>query len=308
MKQKAELDNPLVLVCMSEIPNIRRIQGILEYVIKQNRALLIVAPVSQQVKSALLMNKVKGNIKVNIIDLPGFGPTKKDTCEDLAVLTGAKLLNEELGDDLDAITPEDLGEAEYAETDTSSTVLTIEDMHVKAEGRIEDVIKKISEEKNGYIKKKLEDRLAMLSGSVGIIKVGAGSKVEMKEKKDRVEDAIHATKAALKEGIVPGGGVALLNAFQNIKTKDIGERILLESIVSPFETILDNAGIELQDLPTNKGEGLNVITGDLVDMIKSGIIDPVLVTKSALKNAVSVVSTIISADCVISNVRINESS
>jgi len=307
-KQKAELDNPLVLVCMSEIPNIRRIQGILEYVIKQNRALLIVAPVSQQVKSALLMNKVKGNIKVNIIDLPGFGPTKKDTCEDLAVLTGAKLLNEELGDDLDAITPEDLGEAEYAETDTSSTVLTIEDMHVKAEGRIEDVIKKISEEKNGYIKKKLEDRLAMLSGSVGIIKVGAGSKVEMKEKKDRVEDAIHATKAALKEGIVPGGGVALLNAFQNIKTKDIGERILLESIVSPFETILDNAGIELQDLPTNKGEGLNVITGELVDMIKSGIIDPVLVTKSALKNAVSVVSTIISADCVISNVRINESS
>jgi len=307
-KQKAELDNPLVLICMSEIPNIRRIQGILEYVIKQNRALLIVAPVSQQVKSALLMNKVKGNIKVNIIDLPGFGPTKKDTCEDLAVLTGAKLLNEELGDDLDAITPEDLGEAEYAETDTSSTVLTIEDMHVKAEGRIEDVIKKISEEKNGYIKKKLEDRLAMLSGSVGIIKVGAGSKVEMKEKKDRVEDAIHATKAALKEGIVPGGGVALLNAFQNIKTKDIGERILLESIVSPFETILDNAGIELQDLPTNKGEGLNVITGELVDMIKSGIIDPVLVTKSALKNAVSVVSTIISADCVISNVRINESS
>ena len=307
-KQKAELDNPLVLICMSEIPNIRRIQGILEYVIKQNRALLIVAPVSQQVKSALLMNKVKGNIKVNIIDLPGFGPTKKDTCEDLAVLTGAKLLNEELGDDLDAITPEDLGEAEYAETDTSSTVLTIEDMHVKAEGRIEDVIKKISEEKNGYIKKKLEDRLAMLSGSVGIIRVGAGSKVEMKEKKDRVEDAIHATKAALKEGIVPGGGVALLNAFQNIKTKDIGERILLESIVSPFETILDNAGIELQDLPTNKGEGLNVITGELVDMIKSGIIDPVLVTKSALKNAVSVVSTIISADCVISNVRINESS
>ena len=307
-KQKCELDNPLVLICMSEIPNIRRIQSILEYVIKQNRALLIVAPVSQQVKSALLMNKVKGNIKVNIIDLPGFGPTKKDTCEDLAILTGAKLLNEELGDDLDAMQPEDLGEAEYAETDTNSTVLTIEDMHVKAEGRIEDVIKKISEEKNGYIKKKLEDRLAMLSGSVGIIRVGAGSKVEMKEKKDRVEDAIHATKAALKEGIVPGGGVALLNAFQKIKPANAGERLLLEAIVSPFETILDNAGIELQDLPIDEGQGLNVITGELVNMIDSGIIDPILVTKSALKNAVSVVSTIISADCVISNVRINESS
>ena len=307
-KQKCELDNPLVLICMSEIPNIRRIQSILEYVIKQNRALLIVAPVSQQVKSALLMNKVKGNIKVNIIDLPGFGPTKKHTCEDLAILTGAKLLNEELGDDLDAMQPEDLGEAEYAETDTNSTVLTIEDMHVKAEGRIEDVIKKISEEKNGYIKKKLEDRLAMLSGSVGIIRVGAGSKVEMKEKKDRVEDAIHATKAALKEGIVPGGGVALLNAFQKIKPANAGERLLLEAIVSPFETILDNAGIELKDLPTDEGQGLNVVTGELVNMIDSGIIDPILVTKSALKNAVSVVSTIISADCVISNVRINESS
>jgi len=307
-KQKAELENPLVLVCTSEIPNIRKIQGILEYVIKQNRALLIVAPVAQQVKSALLMNKVKGNIKVNIIDLPGFGPTKNDTCEDLAVLTGAKLFNEELGDDLDAMQPEDLGEAEYAETDSKNTVLTIDDMHVKAEGRIEEVVKKIAEEKNGFIKKKLEDRLAMLSGSVGIIRVGAGSKVEMKEKKDRVEDAIHATKAALKEGIVPGGGVALLNAFQKIKPANAGERLLLEAIVSPFETILDNAGIELKDLPTDEGQGLNVITGELVNMIDSGIIDPILVTKSALKNAVSVVSTIISADCVISNVRINESS
>ena len=213
-KQKAELENPLVLICISEIPNIRKIQSVLEYVIKQNRSLLIVAPVSQQVKSALLMNKVKGNIKVNIVDLPGFGPTKKDTCEDLAILTGAKLFNEELGDDLDAISPDDLGEAEYAETDNRNTVVTLEEMTDGIEERIDAVSKLVSEEKNGFIKKKLEDRLAMLSGSVGIIKVGAGSKVELKEKKDRVEDAIYATKAALKEGIVPGGGVALLNASQ----------------------------------------------------------------------------------------------
>ena len=306
-KQKAELENPLVLVCTSEIPNIRKIQGILEYVIKQNRALLIVAPVAQQVKSALLMNKVKGNIKVNIIDLPGFGPTKNDTCEDLAVLTGAKLFNEELGDDLDAMQPEDLGEAEYAETDSKNTVLTIDDMHVKAEGRIEEVVKKIAEEKNGFIKKKLEDRLAMLSGSVGIIKVGAGSKVELKEKKDRVEDAIYATKAALKEGIVPGGGIALLNASQKISTDTVGEELLLKAIKSPYETILENAGIKF-DVKLEEGCGLNVITGEPVSMVESGIIDPVLVTKSALKNAVSVVSTIISADCVISNVRVNESS
>ncbi len=306
-KQKAELENPLVLVCMSEIPNVRKIQNVLEYVIKQNRSLLIVAPVSQQVKSALLMNKVKGNIKVNIVDTPGFGPTRKDSAEDLAILTGATLFNEELGDDLDAITADDLGEADYAETDDKNTVLTIDDMHVKAEGRIEDVIKKISEEKNGFVKKKLEDRLAMLSGSVGIIRVGAGSKVELKEKKDRVEDAIHATKAALKEGIVPGGGIALLNASQKIKPSNEGEKVLLSAIKSPYKTILDNAGIKF-DTELEEACGLDVVTGEPVNMVDAGIIDPVLVTKSALKNAVSVVSTIISADCVISNIRVNESS
>ena len=306
-KQKAELDNPLVLICTSEIPNIRKIQNILEYAIKQNRALLIVAPVSQQVKSALLMNKVKGNIKVNIIDLPGFGPTKKDTCEDLAILTGATLFNEELGDDLDAMRPEDLGEADYAETDDNNTVITIEDMHELASDRIDEVHKRIAEEKSGFIKKKLEDRLAMLSGCVGIINVGAGSKVELKEKKDRVEDAIYATKAALKEGIVPGGGIALLNASQKISTDTVGEELLLKAITSPYDTILDNAGIDF-DAKLEEGCGLDVITGEPVNMIEAGIIDPILVTKSALKNAVSVVSTIISADCVISNVRINESS
>ena len=306
-KQKAELENPLVLICTSEIPNIRKIQGILEYVIKHNRALLVIAPVAQQVKSALLMNKVKGNIKINIIDLPGFGPTKKDTCEDLAILTGAKLFNEELGDDLDAISPEDLGEADYAETDDNNTVITIEDMHELIGDRIDDVHKRIAEEKSGFIKKKLEDRLAMLSGCVGIINVGAGSKVELKEKKDRVEDAIYATKAALKEGIVPGGGIALLNASQKIKPTNVGEELLLKAITSPYKTILDNAGIDF-DIKLEEGCGLDVITSETVNMVEAGIIDPVLVTKSALKNAVSVVSTIISADCVISNIRINEGS
>ena len=147
----------------------------------------------------------------------------------------------------------------------------------------------------------------MLSGSVGMVKVGADSKVEMKEKKDRVEDAIYATKAALKEGIVPGGGVALLNASQKITADAVGEEILLKAIQAPFHTILDNGGIEYKDLPLEKGYGIDVISGNGVDMIERGIIDPVLVTKSALKNAVSVVSTIISADCVISNMRMNES-
>ena len=147
----------------------------------------------------------------------------------------------------------------------------------------------------------------MLSGSVGMIKVGADSKVELKEKKDRVEDAIYATKAALKEGIVSGGGVALLNAAQKISTDSVGEKILLKAITAPFHTILANAGLEQTEQRPTRGLGVDVVTGESVNMIESGFIDPVLVTKSALKNAVSVVTTIISADCVISNMRLNES-
>ena len=308
-KQVAELDNPLVLIVGSEIANVRKIQKILEHVIKHKRSLLIVAPVDQQVKAALLMNKVKGNIKVNIVDLPGFGPTKEDTCEDLAILVGATIMNENLGDDLDLIDINCLGEAYTAVTDDKTTVLTIETPEALIEERVASIKLLIDkEDKNPFLKKKHQQRLAMLSGSVGIVKVGADSKVEMQEKKDRVEDAIYATKAALKEGIVPGGGVALLNASQKISAKAVGEKILLRAIQAPFYTILDNAGITMLDgYEDHEGYGVDCVTGERATMVSAGIIDPVLVTKSALKNAVSVVSTIISADCVISNMRHNES-
>ena len=308
-KQVAELDNPLVLIVSSEIPNIRKIQTVLEHVIKHKRPLLIVAPVEQQVKAALLMNKVKGNIKVNIIDLPGFGPTKEDTVADLAFLVGAKVINEQLGDDLDLIDIDCLGEAYTAITDDRNTVLTIETPEDQMEERIASIKKTIKEwDKNPFIQKKHQQRLAMLSGSVGMVKVGADSKIELKEKKDRIEDAIYATKAALKEGIVPGGGVALLNASQKIKAKTPGEKILMRALQAPFYTILDNAGITMMDgYEDHEGYGIDVVTGERATMVSAGIIDPVLVTKSALKNAVSVVLTIISADCVISNMRSNES-
>ena len=306
-KQRAVLENPLVLIVTSEIPNVRKVQKILEFAIKNNRSLLIVAQVSQQVKSALLMNKVKGNIKVNIIDLPGFGPTKQDTVEDLAILTGATIINEELGDDLDAASLDILGEVEKSVTDDKNTVITTLETTKDVGERIKEVKKLIKTEKNGFLKKKIEQRLAMLSGSVGIIKVGADSKVELKEKKDRVEDAIYATKAALKEGIVPGGGIALLNASQHIEPKNIGEEILLSAIKAPFETILQNAGIDTYE-KMEEGVGIDVITGKKEHMFNLGIIDPLLVTKTALKNAISVVSTIVSANCVISNIRVDESS
>jgi chaperonin GroEL len=302
----ALLDNPYVLIVSSPISSIRKIQSVLEHVIKSGRALLIVADVEQQPKAALIANKVKGNIKVNIIDLPGFGPTKTDTVEDLAFLTGATVINEALGDDLDLIDPSCLGEAIKSVTDNKNTVLQTIDLGNDFTERIQNIEEKIKNEENGFIKKKLEQRLAMLNGSVGVIKVGAQSKVELKEKKDRVEDAVHATKAALKEGIIPGGGVALLNASQKIKTNSIGEEILLKSIEQPYNVVLENAGLK-NNGKNALGFGIDVITGRTANMVKEGIIDPVLVTKTALKNAVSVATTILSADCVISNMRTNES-
>ena len=305
-KHECVLEEPVVLIVGSTIPNIRKIQPILEHVIKHKKELLIVAQVDQQLKSALMMNKVKGNIKVNIIDLPGFGPTKQDTVQDLAFLTGATVINEELGDDMDLITVDCLGKVKKAVTNDKNTVITTIELGEDLTDRIKNVKKLVKKEKNPLLKKKLQERLAMLSGKVGMVKVGAASKVELKEKKDRVEDAIYATKAALKEGIVPGGGIALLNAAQEIIADNDAEKILLNAIKAPYNTILDNAGI-IKAVEPVKGQGVDVNDGTESDMIQAGIIDPVLVTKSALKNAVSVVTTIISADCIISNMRGNES-
>jgi len=280
--------------------------------------LLIVAPMDQQPYATLLANKVKGNIKVNIVDLPGFGPTKQDTIEDLAILTGATVVNEELGDDLDLIDPGVLGEVIKSVTDSKNTTLQIKENTDDLSERIIEVNNKIEKETNGYIKKKLEARLSMLTGKVGVIYVGADSAVELKEKKDRVEDAIHATKAALQEGIIPGGGTALLNASQLIEPKNDGYSILLKAIQEPYNIILGNAGYSDYEFPKARSEasdakedwvgiGVDVTCGCYKRMIESGIIDPVLVTKSALKNAISVATTIISADCIISNVRSLES-
>jgi chaperonin GroEL len=251
----AVLDNPMVLIVSSPIPNIRKIQSVLEHVVKKNRSLLIVADVEQQPYQTLLANKVKGNIKVNIVD----------------------------------------------------TVMQVETDHEQLLERIENVRERIGSETNPYFRGKLEERLSMLTGKVGLIYVGADSQVELKEKKDRVEDAIYATQAALKEGIVAGGGAALLHASQKIKSKNVGYTALLRALRAPFFTILENANIVLDEEITRKGFGIDATSGKKVNMVKAGIIDPVLVTKTALKNAVSVATTIISADCVISNMRMDES-
>jgi len=304
---KSELDKPYVLIVASPIPNIRKIQSVLEHAIKNNSSILIVASLEQQPYQVLMTNKIKGNLKVNVVDLPGFGAGKRDAIDDLAILTGATVIDESLGDDMDLIDPSFLGRAVKAITDNKNTILTIDEIPAEAKERIELVEKKIKDEKNPYIKTKLEQRLAMLSGAVAVIKVGGSSKIELKEKKDRVEDAIYAVKAALQEGIVPGGGVALMNAARTLDFVNLGEFIFAKSILAPFNTILSNASIEVPSgFDYKLGFGIDVVTGKPVNMVKAGIIDPVLVTKTALKNAISVVNTIISADCVISNKRINQ--
>ena len=299
----AELDKPLVLLIESEVDNVRKIQNILEYAIKNNRSLLIIADVDQQVLSALAMNKIKGNIKVNVIDAPVYGISKKEVLDDLSILTGATVINEDLGDDIDLIEPEHLGECLKSVTSELDTILQIGSMPKAVLELISKLESDLKATKDPVLIQKLEKRLARLSAKVAIVKVGANSEVELQEKQARVEDAICATKAAIKEGIVPGGGIALLNAAQNINATSKSEEALLQAVQAPFRTILNNAGIENYSLPTLEGEGINVVTGDMVNMIKSGIIDPLLVTKSALNNASSVATTILSTDCVINNLR-----
>ncbi len=300
-----------MLIVDSPIEQLRKIQAILEFVIKKGASLLVIADMEQQPFATLLMNKVKGNIKINIIDSPGFGPSKRDTLEDLALLTGAKVISEQLGDDMDLMTPDVLGKAKKSVTDKRSTVLTVDKNKKLLKDRIKAVEKKVKETKDKFWKNLHQKRLAMLSGVVSIIKVGAYTQVEQKEKMDRVEDALHATKAAIEEGVVPGGGIALLNAAQNAEFHGgDGEKILMSAIQYPFEKVLENANYSERKQwvdDWDEGEGVDVTCGCTKNMIESGIVDPLLVTKSALKNAVSVAKTIISADCVISNMRSNES-
>ncbi len=301
----AELDNPVVLLIESPVENIRKIQSILEHVIKHNESLLIIADLEPKVISALAMNKIKGNIKVNVINAPTYGITKKDMLTDLALLTGATIINEDLGDDMDMILPEHLGKCIKAVTSDTETIIKVEKITDEVAAIINTIKKDLNKKNTAPEVIRLEKRLARLSAKISTVKVGADSSIELKEKTDRVEDAICATKAAIKEGIVAGGGVALLNAAMFIKPKDKAESILLDAIKAPYHTILDNANIS-EAHSEKKGWGLDVITGKSVIMVKAGIIDPLLVTKAALKNAASVATTILSTDCIINNLRINE--
>ncbi len=302
----AELESPLVLIMDSKIDSIRQIQPVLEYVIKEKQPLLIIGEVEETVVSALLMNKVKGNIKINVLDPPAYGLRRKEILDDLALLTGATVVNEDLGDDLNSIEVDYLGQCVKVVTEKDRSVIRVNEPSEEVEGLIAKTRVNLMGDNKEHERIGLEQRLARLSAKVAVIKVGANSAIELKEKQDRVEDAICATRAAIKEGIVPGGGIALLNSCKILNKDIVGENILQEAIKAPFKTILQNAGLKVEE-PTKKGVGVNVVTGNMVNMFKAGIIDPLLVTKSALRNAASVATTILSTDCVINNIRIDES-
>ena len=311
-KGTAELDNALVLLMDSKIDSIRQIQPVLEHVIKGNKALLVIGEIEAGVLSALVMNKKKGNIKINVIEPPAFGLRRKEIFNDLSLLTGATIINEDLGDDLNTIQVDYLGKCIKSTSTQDETIIQIEESSEEVNDIIEKIKKDLKKKNKAHIQIGLEKRLARLSAKVAIVKIGANSDIELKEKSDRVEDAICATKAAIKEGIVPGGGIALLNASSILKPENKGEEVLFEAIKAPFNILLSNAGIvltseQLKDLHSKEGKGLDVVTGNMVNMVKLGIIDPLLVTKSALINAASVATTILSTDCVINNMRIDES-
>jgi len=311
-KEIAELDNPLIFLCATDIPNIRRIQDILEFAIKQNRAILIVAPLEAQPLAALAMNKVKGNIKVNVIDPPSFGLKRQDILGDLALLSGAKVMDDELGDGLDIITPDCLGQATKVISDKDGTTFVFDSKPEEVEEKVAYLREQLASEDHHILTRHIEERLALLCGGVAQIMVGGDTEVELAEKKDRVDDAIHAVKAAKKEGILPGGGTALLHAKGTFEVKGAGEavgvKILTQAILAPFFKILTNAGLDPVELSKEVyeagwGKGVDGRTGKIVDMRKHGIIDPLMVAKQALQNAVSVSTTILSTDAVIANIR-----